>query len=869
MNRKERRGQEAQARGAPPGSTDPELRDMMQRAVGFHREGRIDQAMAAYQSVLTREPRHADALQFLGVSKMQTGRGDEAIELFERSIAVHPKNSQAHYNLGLAQRAQGDGQKALTAFRRAVALEPRNFEAHNAIAAILLATPEQLEAAEAHIHQALENNPRYAPALNNFAISLKARGRLEEATSEARAAVALAPQYGAALITLGGLLLELGEAAEAENILREAVALEPDDVNARTNLGAVLYARGAHAEAASEFKRALDLDPDNANSLIDLAVIYRNQGRLEEARRLLQRVTELDPLNAAAHMNLGSVLRRLENWGESISCFRRALDIDPDNMDRAQSFADSLSGAAYLSANAQLWNDLERCLKIEGINHLPLSGPAARLLRNAQQVMSLSESARQGDFSLSATEVQKGEILAPLSSGIANLLLVRNPLVDGPLEILFTAIRKSLLALAVAGRLPEQMNKVTLDFICALARQCFLNDYVYLESADEAAQVADLQTQIDNRLRQPEEQPPRATIALFACYRPLGGLAESDILEAHESASRDDSFGHLIRQQIREPAAERVLAGSIRELIESGDEAPRQGLGKDAPLPYPRWTSVTRLSAKPLGAVLGAILPYANMEGLSISPEPDMLVAGCGTGAQAVASALRYRNARVVAMDLNLAGLAYGKRKASELGVDRIEWLHGDILAMAGSDRRFDMIDCIGVLHHMAEPMAGWQILRDLLKPGGVMKIGLYSELARAEIVRQGAELQAGGGDPAERIREFRHQVFAMPDAAPLKRLMALRDFFTLSECRGLFFNAEEHRFTLPEIGTCLDALNLEFMGFELSDHTLIDRYWARFPEDPGAVNLDNWHHFEADETNMFIGMYQFWVKSRGGPAGA
>ena len=267
--------------------------------------------------------------------------------------------------------------------------------------------------------------------------------------------------------------------------------------------------------------------------------------------------------------------------------------------------------------------------------------------------------------------------------------------------------------------------------------------------------------------------------------------------------------------------------------------------------------------------MLGATLPYADLQGLSFSPEPDVLIAGCGTGAQAVTSAMRYLNARVLAMDINLASLAYGKRKAAALGVDRIEWRHGDILAMAGSDRRFDMIDCSGVLHHMREPMAGWQILRGLLKPGGVMKIGLYSELARADFVRRGAELRAEGGDPAGRIREFRHQVFAKPDDALSKRLMALRDFFTLSGCRDLFLNAGEHRFTLPEIGKSLEALNLEFTGFELSDHTLIDRFRVRFPDDPGAVNLDNWHQFETDEPNMFIGMYQFWVKPRGVPAGA
>ena len=164
----------------------------------------------------------------------------------------------------------------------------------------------------------------------------------------------------------------------------------------------------------------------------------------------------------------------------------------------------------------------------------------------------------------------------------------------------------------------------------------------------------------------------------------------------------------------------------------------------------------------------------------------------------------------------------YGKRQGEALGVDRIEWARGDILALAGFERRFDMIDCGGVLHHMREPMGGWRILRNLLKPGGVMKIGLYSELARAEFVGLGAELAAvatAEENLADRIRSYRHEIIALPDDAPLKRVLALHDFYTLSECRDLLFHIKEHHFNLPEIARCLDALDLEFIGFEMQTY--------------------------------------------------
>ncbi len=869
MNRKERRSKEAQARGAPPGSSDPELREMMQRAVGLHREGRIDQAMATYESVLAREPRHADALQFLGVSKMQTGRGEEAIELFERSIAAYPKNGQAHYNLGLALRARGKEPEALASFRRAIAAEPRNFEAQNAIAGILLGAPDQTDKAETHIHRALELNPNYPPALNNLALLLKSRGQTKMAASEARAAVAQSPRFAPALITLGALLLELGQTEEAEKSLRDALAVAPNDSTAHTHLGVALNYRGARAQAEAEFERALELDPDNSESLNNLALIRSAEGREEDAADLLRRAAALKPDDAALQESLGSVYRRQQKWGDSITCYRRALDLEPNDLSRAQAFTDSLRGGIFLTGNAQLWSDLERCLKIEGINHEPLSAPAARLVRNSQNVIPLVEAALAGEFSLTATEVQRNEKLAPLCTEFTVLLLARDLMLDGPLEILFTAIRRSLLELAVASRLPEKLHPSTLDFFCVLAWQCFLNEYIYLQTAEEAAQVSQLHEQIDDRLRQPEEGLPSAAIAVLACYRSLDGLAGSAILESHERASRDDLFGQLVTQQIRDRTVERKLAGDMAELGESADETSKRVRGQYEESPYPRWTSVSRPKQMPVRSLLGEMFPFANHEGLHIADEPDLLIAGCGTGAHAIAAAWRYQSSRVLALDLSLSSLAYGKRKARELNAKQIQWVRGDILALADSDRRFDMIDCGGVLHHMREPMVGWRILRDLLKPGGVMKIGLYSELARADFVRLGAELESSGADPANRIREFRHEVFALPDDAPLKRVLSLHDFFTLSECRDLLFHLEEHRFTLPQIAECLDTLDLELMGFEMRERAVVNRYLTRFPDDPGAVNLDNWHRFETDEPNIFIGMYQFWVKPRSAPSAA
>jgi hypothetical protein len=54
---------------------------------------------------------------------------------------------------------------------------------------------------------------------------------------------------------------------------------------------------------------------------------------------------------------------------------------------------------------------------------------------------------------------------------------------------------------------------------------------------------------------------------------------------------------------------------------------------------------------------------------------------------------------------------------------------------------------------------------------------------------------------------------------------------------------------------------DLNFLGFDLSS-SVIRAYKTRFPNDPSATNLDQWHIYEEENPNTFIGMYQFWIQN-------
>jgi SAM-dependent methyltransferase len=205
--------------------------------------------------------------------------------------------------------------------------------------------------------------------------------------------------------------------------------------------------------------------------------------------------------------------------------------------------------------------------------------------------------------------------------------------------------------------------------------------------------------------------------------------------------------------------------------------------------------------------------------------------------------------------------MAYGMRKAEELGLSTIKFAQADLLELGSWTQRYDMIMCTGVLHHLEQPEKGLDVLLSLLKPGGIMKLALYSEIGRQSIVA-GRDFIAAKGYALsdEGIRQCRRDIFALPPSDPVRGVAERGDFYALSSCRDLLFHVQEHRFTIPQIKALLAERNLRFLGFIYSKVSLFTSYLARFPDNPEADNLDNWEIYEVENPTAFKNMYQFSV---------
>jgi 2-polyprenyl-3-methyl-5-hydroxy-6-metoxy-1,4-benzoquinol methylase len=350
-----------------------------------------------------------------------------------------------------------------------------------------------------------------------------------------------------------------------------------------------------------------------------------------------------------------------------------------------------------------------------------------------------------------------------------------------------------------------------------------------------------------------------AWIVASACYHPLHLVPHAERLEGR---SWPDALQRLVRRQVAEPQEERRLASVMRQLTPVLDRVSLEVQRQYEESPYPTWVVNPAVAAqRSIPSFLRSQFPFAPVHAAEASGPLSILIAGCGTGRHSIEVAQQFPDARVLAVDLSNSSLAYAQRKTAEIGLRNVEYAHADILGLGSLGERFDMIQSSGVLHHVHDPMLGWRTLVGLLKPHGIMHIGLYSQLARTGVVAARSFIASHGyRDTPDDIRRCRQDLLVRKGGADLQSVITSPDFFSTSACRDLLFHVQEHQMTLPQIAGFLAEQRLQFLGFALEPRAL-DHYRRRFPGDRGATNLANWHIFETENPATFAAMYQFWLQ--------
>ena len=819
--------------------------DQLQSLVRLYEKGQFTAAIASVRVLLETFPKVEFLHNIQGACYSGLNNFDLAIKSYENVLLINPNHAEAYNNLGILLHKKNELEASIAQYEEALRLQPDYAEAHHNMGNTFIAM-DRLDDAILSYERAVKIKPDYVSALCNLGSALRTRGDLDSAITRYSQAISIKPGYAEVHNNLGNVFQDKNDYSVAIEHYRQAIKIKPDYATAYGNIGHALQVRGKFFEAINNYRKAIKINPDFVDYYYNLANAQGDHGHLNDAIENYKIVIKKQPDNVSAYNNLGNIFRKQGNPGAAISSYKKAIELKPDDTKAYRNLGLVLKDVVFETSQNDLYNILIYLLKQKTlVRAKDICKAVISLLKHDPLFKKISYKSSNNYENASFEEV-----ILDLNQSPLFLQLMRVcPILDIDIEEILKSLRREiLLSIRTLKNVPAILN-----FQFNLAMQCFNNDYIYLESESEIVALDMLKLSVENSLAEGNEPNVREILCLTS-YGPLNKLKWFD------SPALPKIFNELEKLQLSEFKEERKLASAISPIGRICNGISLNVREQYESNPYPRWTNLSLpLEPKTVAEFIGNLQIFLHNKAVMEVKRPYILIAGCGTGQQSIEVAGSIIDSSVVAIDLSLTSLAYAKRKTEELGIKNIEYFQSDILNFKESETKFDIIESVGVLHHMDDPFAGWRTLVECLSMNGLLKIGLYSEKARQHITKIHKEIDYLDVKSDEKAMKIFRNKLACSDKQHHKIIVESSDFYNLSEFRDLLFHVREHHFSIPQIREILLELGLEFCGFE--SYNIVNKFKLENSGQNDCCNLEKWDVFETKNPRTFGGMYQFWCQ--------
>jgi SAM-dependent methyltransferase len=215
-----------------------------------------------------------------------------------------------------------------------------------------------------------------------------------------------------------------------------------------------------------------------------------------------------------------------------------------------------------------------------------------------------------------------------------------------------------------------------------------------------------------------------------------------------------------------------------------------------------------------------------------------ILDAGCGTGVGTEYLVHLNPEATVVGLDLSAGALAVAKERCHKSGANRVEFHNLSLFDVDQIPGEFDLINCVGVLHHTPDPVGGIQALANKLAPGGLLHIFVYGELGRWEIklAQEAIALLQGDrrGDYQDGVAVGRQLFATLPENNRLRQREQERWAWEnqRDECfADMYVHPQEIDYNINTVFELIDASGLDFVGFSNPQTWDLERLIGQAPD--------------------------------------
>ena len=603
---------------------------------------------------------------------------------------------------------------------------------------------------------------------------------------------------------------------------------------------------GNFSEAIINFQKILEINQNFADSHYNLGIVYKKINQIEKAINHYKKCLTINPLKFEAYNNLGNIYKDKNEQELAIKNYLHCLEIKPNYLFALQNFGVCLQNFKFSKHSNILEKHIINLLEHDKIlRPIDIINSLINYLYLDNEFYSIIKNLKNNKITESLDQLIDKFLEMKILTKLLKIVPITNIQIENALRYLRTNILLNITSIKNKKKASQLMNLI--------ATQCFLNEYLYPKTSKEEEYISKLEEVISNKLTNKNSSELLFEITCMAAYKPLY------LYEWATKISGIKEISNLVNQQIFEPQKERDIKKKLEsKKIENLISLKVKDQYEDSP--YPRWQNIAlkQKKDKPIDFFSKLNLRIKNNK-IRKWKNINVLVAGCGTGQHALTTATKFQKSFITAIDLSANSLSYAKRKAEELEITNIEFIQMDLLDIEKIGKTFDIIESVGVLHHMENPYSGLEKLSNVLNINGLIMIGLYSKIARKHIERIRLDIKKLKIKINElNIKNFREKII-LSKQNDYKLITNSPDFYALSNFRDLLFHIKEYRFTIPEIKKFIDNLNLKFCGFENKE--LLNLFKMTHQDDSDLYNLKLWDEFELNNPRIFAGMYQFWCQ--------
>lgn len=620
------------------------------------------------------------------------------------------------------------------------------------------------------------------------------------------------------------------ELAEVE--LKEIVFSYKQDLLADTYylLSYIAYTKEDISLAKQYLTNTIQLVPNSLILLASFAQLYSDNNQPNKAIALYHQVHKLFPKEPQILTNLADELIKVEQYGEAYKCFT-ACSLLLSKLDTIEEvlnhkIVNCLAHLEFIEFAESIENNLLFLFNTEYIEHRLLLKPAVSLLK-------LKYNVSKPKWPINTITLSNDQLLLSILTLTINTDLV--------FEKWLMQIRHYLLDKHIRGE--KARSSTDLKLIIAIATQNHLNEFIHFISDDEYKLL--------NKMDETNINKPSPMIK--AMY--IKSTKQFNSVQDQDTSKLINTLNALIEQDTTEGRLINTAVVKFGNDHESDHKVKNQYEEN----PYPRWNSLPYHNPIELKAYLQSKLPYVTFTGLPINRHLNVLIAGCGTGKQAITFAQNFPETNILAIDISKTSLSYAKMRSDEYGISNIEFRQMSILDVHKLNTKFDVIECCGVLHHMESPEGAFALLAKQLTNKGIFKVSIYSQIARKSI-QVFREISKGEINVNYKsIIEKRNELISSNLWTKINDLANFNDFYYTSGVRDLLFHEREVQLNIDWISDSIKSSKLEFAGFEFRESSIISKFSLLNPGINNLTKLSLWKIFEQKNQKTFSNMYTFW----------